>query len=108
MHYFPGLFSVNRDRRSLPSIMRIPVTDHDDQNERTEAATPIVWQLASRIRKKPSCGSSEPDLEGQGAVRMEDQGLSKGIGGQGEKRQQQNIEGTGTLAQVDPASKNPD
>jgi len=44
-------------------MIRISVTDNRDQ----PAEPPRAWQFASKLRKKPSVGSSDPDLEAQEA-----------------------------------------
>jgi hypothetical protein len=65
VHHFPGMFSSNRhvgNRGSLLSMIRISVTaDNVGDNTREEMAT--ARRIMSRVRKKPSCGSTEPDLE---------------------------------------------
>lgn len=69
VHHFPGWFSGNRGNANL-SMVQIPVTNNDETGapDAPEAYRPSTstWNLAARVRKKPSCGSSQPDLEAQG------------------------------------------
>jgi hypothetical protein len=110
VHHFPGVFSSNRNmghRRSLLSMIRIPVTDVRDEPQ--EGTVLSAWQIVSRVRKKPSCGSSEPDLEAQGDG--DDQASSNSDEGRREKDEGSQPAGGMTVAlkQLKPASsRSPD
>jgi hypothetical protein len=69
VQHFRGIFSSNRhggNRGSLLSMIRISVTV-DNAGDNTNEGVASAWRVMWRERKKLSCGSSEPDLEADGA-----------------------------------------
>lgn len=71
--------------------MHIPVTADDSANS-SEPCPTSAWRFV-RIKKKASCGSSEPDLEADG---RRDSGPSVGQGVMDEKDEKREQEMRGT------------
>lgn len=68
VHYFPGVFSWDRNRgirMSLLSMIRISGTDQEGGGTSIEGSRQGARRIANRLRKKPSYGSSELDVEAQ-------------------------------------------
>ncbi|KAK0622753.1 hypothetical protein B0T14DRAFT_564175 [Immersiella caudata] len=65
VRHFPGIFSSDRhvgNRGSMFSMIQIPVTV-DNVGGNTSEGVASARRVMSGVRKKPSYGSSEPDLE---------------------------------------------